>query len=287
MEGLRGVGTVLMACLFALFTIVGLVMLFVGRPQDRIAGLACVLLFGLGGVAYITSRRRKADVALRVDTLTWEGRVTRALILPVRRAKWLTTMVGAFGMGTAMVLIGVFAPTFTDPGDSAAVTRFIGYGGGAFFLGLGLAGLLKLRQGPPRLALLPEGVAMIGGVAASYIPWDAVADVGRFDMVIRGTGQRFAGIRATNPEAVRRPASSRVLMAGNRTFSGWDLTFAESMHDVSVEELVALLWSFWQRPQLRRVAESLPDGPMSYEQFAGAHIGDMAAPGGAAGTLPA
>ncbi len=268
----RGASFVLMMLLFALFTAVGAAMLVGGEGDERFAGLACMLLFGVGGVAYAASKSRRAEAALRAESLTWQGQVVRALVVPVRRSKWLTMMLGLLGMGVASLLIGLFAPTFTDPGESALVTQLIGFGAAALFLLLALASVLNLRKGAPRLALLPQGIAMIGGVVESFIPWEGIANVGQFDMVIRGAGQRFAGVRATDPSVISRPRSSKAVMAGNRTFSGWDLTYAESMFDLTAEELTALIGCSWQRPELRRAAESLPDGPLWYAEFAARHL---------------
>lgn len=288
MKGLRGVGTGLMACLFALFTAAGVVMFFAGEGAERMAGLLSILLFGFGGAAYVVTKRRDPAGALRVATVSWEGKPVRALVLPVRRAKWLMMLLGQLGMGSALVLMGIYAETFARSGRSPGFLQVIGYGGGAFILFIAAVSLFNLRSGPPRLALFADGVAMIGGMAASYVPWDAIANVGRYDIAVRGMGQRMAGIRATDPGLIRRPASTRVVMVGSRSMSGWDVTYPETMFDLSADELLLLLGSMWQRPELRRVAESLPDGPVPFEQFASTHLTGMAAPpSGAAGTLPA
>lgn len=273
MEGPKGFGNAALIALYVLFTLAGLGMIAAGEGAERMAGVASVLLFGVGGGAYVMSKRRNPAVAVRAETITWDKRPVRALVLPVRRAKWLPMLVGQLGMGTALVLMGVYAETFATASRGPGFIRFVGYGGGAFFLFIAAVTLLNLRSGPPRLALFSEGVAMIGGMAASYIPWEAVANVGRFDMALRDMGQRFAGIRATDPSQVRRSASSKAVTVGSRSMLGWDLTYPESMFDLTADELVLLLGSLWQRPELRRLAETLPDGHVPFAQLAERHMG--------------
>ena len=278
---LRRLGMGLMALIFLIFTGFGMVMVVTGDGQDRILGLICVLLFGLGGVAYFMSKVKRGDLALRVETLTWEGAPVRALVVPMRKARWVTTMVAVLGMGIALVLMGVNATAFKDPGESALFIQVVGYGGGAFFLLVGLGHLLGIRKGPPRLALLESGIDLTGA-AEAFVPWDVIAEVGRYDLVVRGSTQRFAGVRVADRAAIRKPAFTRVLMTGGRAMSGWDLTYAEAMFDLTADQLAELISAFHQRPELRRVPASLPEGDLDFDHFAATHLrdssGQVAAP---------
>lgn len=270
-RALRGLGMGLMLLIFVVFTGFGLVMFVTAEGQDRILGLICVLLFGFGGVAYFMSKRKRGDIALRVESVNWDGAPVRALVVPMRKAKWLTTMVVLLGMGAAMVLMGVNAAAFKDPGESALFIQVVGYGGGAFFLLVGLGHLLAVRKGPPRLALLESGIDLTGA-AAAFVPWDVITDVGRYDLLVRGTTQRFAAVRVTDRAAIRRPPFTRLLMTGSRAMSGWDLTYAEAMFDLTADQLTELIAAFRQHPELRRVAASLPEGDLDFDQFAAAHL---------------
>lgn len=266
-----------MLLIFVVFTGFGLVMFIVGEGQDRILGVICVLLFGFGGAAYFMSKRKRGDIALRVESVTWEGAPVRALVVPMRKAKWLTTMVALLGMGTAMVLMGVNAAAFKDPGESALFIQVVGYGGGAFFLLVGLGHLLAIRKGPPRLALMESGIDLTGA-AAAFVPWDVITDVGRYDLLVRGTTQRFAGVRVSDRAAIRRPVFTRLLMTGGRAMSGWDLTYAEATFDLTADQLTELIAAFPQRPELRRVAASLPEGDLDFDQFAAEHLAGDSSP---------
>lgn len=283
-RALRGLGLVVMALIFVVFTGFGVVLTVGGEGQDRILGLVCVLLFGFGGVAYFMSKRKRGDIALRVESVNWDGAQVRALVVPMRKAKWLTTMVVLLGMGAAMALMGVNAAAFKDPGESALFIQVVGYGGGAFFLLVGLGHLLGIRKGPPRLALLESGIDLTGA-AAAFVPWDVITDVGRYDLRVRGTTQRFAAVRVADRAAIRRPPFTRVLMTGSRAMSGWDLTYAEAMFDLTADQLTELIAAFHQRPELRRIAASLPEGDVDFDQFAAAHLGRNVAAGGSSPRL--
>lgn len=256
--------------IFVAFTAFGLFLLIAGEGVDRMLGLMGLLMFGFGGAAYFASTRRREATALRVTTVTFDGRTERAVVVPVRKSKWLATLVGTLGMGAGALVMGIFAPAFTDPGESPLFTQVVGYGTGAMFLLLGLRNLVGIRRGPPRLALLQDGIDM-SGMAACFVPWDAVTAVGVYEMNVRGGRQDFTGLQVSDPARIVRSRGSRLLMAGSRGLSGWDVTYPASLFDVTADELATLVAAFHQHPGLRAVAASLPDGHLSFEEFAAAH----------------
>ena len=271
MRTIRSIGDVGLALIFLGFTVVGVFLLIAGEGSDRMVGLGSILMFGFGGLAYFASTRRRPATALRVTTVVFDGRSQRAVVVPVRKSKWLAMLLGALGMGAAGLVMGMFAPVFTDSTDSPVVTQVIGYGAAAFFLLLGLRSLVSIRRGPPRLALLEAGIDM-SGMAACFVPWDAITDVGLYEMTVRGADQEYTGLLVSDPGLIARSRGGRLLMAGSRGLSGWDVTYPAVLFDLTAGELSELIAAFHQRPQLRTVAASLPDGHLSFEQFAAAHL---------------
>jgi hypothetical protein len=267
-RGEWGVGRVLLVLVFVLFTVGGLAMAVSGDGDTRRGGIVVLLFFGLGGVAFIVAKSKGSGAGLAVETVRWEGMPQRALVMPVRPGKWLTTMLALAGMGTASLLMGIWSDVFTDPGEHPLFIWLVGFGGGGFLLLMAMAHLLALRNGAPRLALLPTGLAMTGGPSQSFIPWEAVTDVGTFEMAIRRAALRMVAVKVVDPTAIRRPLLTRVLMVGQRYFYGSDVNLPEVDFALDAEQIASLVRAYWQNPSLRQVADHLPEGPLAYEQAA-------------------
>lgn len=202
----RGLGRVVLIGIFVLFTVAGGWLAIAGRGETQLVGVVCLLFFGLGGVGYVAAKFKGDGPGLRVGSVTWNGAQVRALVVPVRPVRWLTAMIGLFGMGAASLLMG-------------------------------LGHLVTVRRGPPRLALLPEGVTVTGGISASWVPWDVVEHVRPFELAVRRAVQRMVSVGVTDPAAVRRPRLSRLLTMGNRYFYGADVVYVEDDYRLTAEQL--------------------------------------------------
>lgn len=256
-----------MVLIFVFFTIVGVAMVIWGEGVDRVVGVVALLMFGLGGVGWFAGQRRRADVAVRVGDIVHHGHPARALIVPARLAKWLPLTLGSVGLGAGCLLLGVFAAELTEAGVSPLFLRLIGFGGGALFLFVGAGSLAGTSGGPPKLALLPDGVVMTAGFGRSFVSWDLVTDVGVYELGVPGGNQRFVGLRVTDPSRIEIPRWLRGLGRANRGMSGWDLTYPESLFDLTADQLAQLLAMLLEQSSLRRAAERLTPSAYSFDEL--------------------
>jgi hypothetical protein len=265
---MRWVWRLLGMALLAFFGVAGVWMTLAAETTfDRAMGIAVVLMSAACGFVYLVLFRRQPEGALRIALDTAVDPPQRALQVPMRGVKWVGTTLALFAMAAACGIIGIYAESVADAYDSPLFIRVMGFGGFVLFGFIGGAPLLSLRYGAPRVVATEETVAMIGGAAPFAVPWDAVEQIGHWEVTVRGHGQRFVGLRVRDRAAIRRPTFSRLLMLGSRSMSGWDLTLAEQTFDLTAEELATILRGLHANPLLRRAVASLPDGDLSYEQL--------------------
>jgi hypothetical protein len=178
-----------------LFSLIGVPLLIAGSAEERLAGLACLLFFGVSAVVWLVPLLTRRD-ARGVHVTEFDGE--RAFVFPFGTAKATVGIFAGIAMGAGCVLIGI------------VVAPAIGIMGGVVFGGIAIYGVVLLTR-PRGLVLTPTRV-ILRGPGAGEVPWDGVAGV---EFLNLGFTQ-FLGVRATDRSLVsvhRRGSLARMIAA--------------------------------------------------------------------------
>lgn len=252
-------GRWLLGGLFLLFTVAGLAMVISGDGQDRLVGVSVVLLFGFGGLGYAATRLRRRGGGVELTEVQRDGTLVEALVIPGSRLRSAAIALGAAGMGSGMMLMGLRPGAFTGTGGPQGFVRLVGIAGGCFFLVTALALAVTALTGRSRVVASRVGFEMITPFGRSVVPWDIIDEVGLYEITAGGNRQRFAAVNTTDPHRIRTSRWWGWLRAANRRMSGWDLTYPETTSAISADELALILNAFVERPSLWSKVRQLPD----------------------------
>ena len=217
----RRVRDAAVALAFVVLTATSLALVVGGEGAERMLGVACLLLFGVGGLAsfalHLSSRRPRGP---RVELVRWRGGHESALVFPQARGQGAIAVVGAAAITAAGVLLAGFAGEISaEPGR-----RMLGLVAGvlcaAVFCAMLVLGVLALAREPAHVALLREGILVRGIATSSFVPWDAVEAVDIVD--IHDTP--LVGLVA-DPAAIEVSGRAGALMAAGRRVTGFELVY--------------------------------------------------------------
>ncbi len=214
---------VLLAAVSVLLTLAsGLIAVF-ESGDERLGGLAGALLFGSCMLVFLMPAFTRAQgPGRRVGVVSHRGLRTEALVFPLSRPKLRIAGIAAVGWAAAGALITIAPSGLADPGEDTTFIRLLGVVVVLLFGTVAaIAGLQELR-GRGFVALLPQGVLArtVGG--GSFIPWDAIEDVGVIEMY----DTPMVAIRATDPAAVETPRWARLLSRASRAVVHADATYS-------------------------------------------------------------
>lgn len=227
--------------LFVLMTAMSAAVMVMG---DVLAGLAGVLLFGVGGAVCLTVSRLAAREATAHPTgvrygalpgLSAHTTASGGLVFAQSRAAAALAVVGSAAFvatGALMVLGG--SGSFMRPAAGALGVVFFG----TTFL-VGIPALL----GRGGIVLVPDGVYLRAPAGAAWIRWEDLAAVRLAD------GVQF---RATSPDAVRLTGLNRWLHGINRRRFGMDVAYPSQLLRAPAGVVVERIQDLLDRPSARR-----------------------------------
>jgi hypothetical protein len=232
------------------FTLVGL-LIAIFEPDDRLFGFFAALFFGCCTLAlFMPMLARTGGPDRRVRVISHHGLRTEALVFPLSTRKIGVAGIAAAGWAVAGVILVLAPSTLADPGEETAFFRLLGivltllFGGVAVF-----AGLQQLRGGG-FVALLPEGVLGRSPVGGSFVPWEAIEEVGVLEMY----DTPMVAIRVTDPATVETPGWARLFSRANRAVAGADVTYASLV--APEEEVARTIAHYMEHPEERsRIGE--------------------------------
>lgn len=256
-----------MTAIMVLFVGSGVFLIVTEDGAGRVLGVGSVLFFGFGGLVYLASEQRREKGAVRVVEQHRGVAAYRAVVVPVRPGKWLVMAVGAVGLGVGALLIGLLSGPLPDAGTFPRGVPPVAWLGGGFLVMI-VAGLLtSARQGPPQLLLSPEGLRMTVGLSRSFVPWEAVVEVGVTEMEAGMSRQRFATVQVSDRSRIETPRGLRWLAVLNRGVSGWDVAYQEAPFDLDADEIAELVARLAASPDREAVLASLPPGSYSFRRL--------------------
>lgn len=256
----------LLGGVFVLLTVGGTAMVVLGEGSDRVAGVSVVLLFGFGGLGYAASTLRRDEGAVEVTHVRRDGVPVQAVVIPGSRRRSAAIGLGAAGMGSGMMLMGLNPAAFAD-GDPSGFVRFIGLAGGFFFLFVAVVLTIATISGRSRMVATPTGFEMTTPFGRSVVPWGVMDEVGVYEMSAGGNRQRFAAVNTTDPSRIRTSRGWEWLRSANRRMSGWDLTYPETTFAVSAGQLSRIIERFVEQPSVWDRVRRLPDRTYRVEEL--------------------
>jgi hypothetical protein len=173
------------------------------------------------------------------DVASW--RENRAGEIEVQAHRWKTILMLLLA---AVLAAGSVFAVVADPGAWLGWAGLALFGGGGLFFAwkqvrLGLLG------GRPALVLGPDGLT--DRVAGFHVAWSNVEALELWELHVRGTTQRWLGVRVRDPEAVTEyvgplgDALNDLVLPGRPP-----LNVSLNLLAPSTEELVALVRRFWR-----------------------------------------
>lgn len=229
---------------FVLAAVIGAVIAIAGSSGDRIVGLAIVLMFGGGGLAWwmVNRRRARAMQGFQVGQVATAGGSEAAFVARSDRTVLISGVAGSAAFGVGMLLVAL------APGDAADLDGLefvLMVVGGLFLIGVALFGLMRLANNS-QFALTRRGLHAVGP-GGWFVPWDAIAGIAE----VAVHGNPFLGVRVSDPEAVRM---HRLLGIGRwlqRSAMGVDLSIPIRTLMVDPGEFAGAIARYRQHPEYR------------------------------------
>ncbi|MDP9067958.1 MAG: hypothetical protein M3N53_06395 [Actinomycetota bacterium] len=206
---------------FVLFTVFGAIMAVTGEGADRIWGLITLLFFGVGGVAVYLPKGDEGP-GVEVARGSYRGSEQWGLVFRIDQRRQRVRSIGSLGFAIAGGLMLVFAGEIGEEGTrySPVLLRVVGGLMLAFFGPLGALAVFRWRA-RPRVVLLEDGVLMDQGHNVTFVPWDALEDVG----VISIYGNDMLGMLVGDRGQVEANVFARLLLPLNRAISRVDMAY--------------------------------------------------------------
>jgi hypothetical protein len=231
-----------MASLLTIFCLFGVLVAVTGRDAGgRLLGVAIVLVFGGGGLAYLSgpAMTRRGPGTVRRDRVATSVGSEPAFVFPSLRAKRRAT---AFGLGAiALGTVGMLALN----------------GGGPFVIaGIVLLclvatwSLISLRR-PQMLAVTPTRVVVAVPSGAVEIPWEAGVDAEIYRMLTGQATVDMVGVIATDP-AVAVWSRGRAMGRANSRLSKYMVSIGADSFAGQAEDVVAAVRHYAHDPYARR-----------------------------------
>lgn len=242
---MRRLKRVLLAAASIALTTIGAVMLFVGQGRDRVWGLACLLFFGFGGLAYFllpALTRRGRGVERR--EIEHNGVLQPAIVFVQSRAKIRVAVVGCVAFALAGVLL-IFV------GE-----KLIGWITAVVFGAFAAVGATRAFGGPMYVALLRDGI-LHRAAGTAFVPWEAITEVA----VMEINDAKFVGVRA-DPTAIEASTAIQLGIMAGRGIAGVEMSYSGLV--ATEEELCGAIEHFLNDPDARaRVGDAMASPPFS------------------------
>jgi hypothetical protein len=229
----------------ALLTVIGLLMAIFGEGSDRAWGFVTVLMFGVGGGAWVAGewftppaqRPHNGVVALP------SGAVVPALVFPLREGKVRASVISIAAFFSASVALAVFTEAFGEPPEVRLF--WIACAG---LLGLTLAAVIRRRdQRDYLLALTRGGIVSRLPAEARFVPWPAV----RAATVVERLGQRYLALDLNRSAQVEQEGGFPGDELGNRLMTGRDWSFPLGSLPMEPAELLVVIRTYLDDPGRR------------------------------------
>lgn len=243
---MRRAKRVLLAAISALFALVGVLILIFESGDDRLAGLYVLLFFGSCLLVFLMPALTGGHgPGRRVDLVAHRGARTHAIVFPLSRPKLRVAGIAAAGWAIAGAVLVIAPSGLADPGEDTTFPRLLGIVLVLLFGGVALFAALQELRGRAFVALLPQGVLSRSAVGGSFIPWEAIEDVGVVEMY----DTPIVAVRASDPGAVEKPGWAGLFARANRAVLDADVTYASLV--APEEELAETIAHYVGHPEER------------------------------------
>jgi hypothetical protein len=223
----------------ALFTVCGIFILVFGSREDIAPGLLVTLFFGGCTLVFLTPAfARSRGAGRRADVVAHRGARTPAVVFPLSRTKVrVAGIAAAFWAVAGGALVGMpSAPAFY---------RLLGLALVVLFGGLAVLTGVRELKGHGFVALVPDGVFSRTTLGNTFVPWEAVDEVGVMEM----NDTPLVFLRATDPRAIEKPRWTGLFTRANRSMIDADVTYGALI--ASEHELVDAIGHYLEYPEER------------------------------------
>jgi hypothetical protein len=233
-----------MTVAFLGFAAIGIVMTIVD-PAARILGVAIVVMFGGGGLAWMYGEFISKPSPPRMGTVDIDGRgPSSALIIPMKRGKARAAVVAQAAVGVASLIF------FLNP--AALGPRYGGlqwlFGGVAVVLAIGIGtSIPRWRRDEPMLALTPSGLFLRELQGTSFVAWQGIGGITPFELY----GQPSLGVVLNGSSPVERSRGGGLFGALNRSMVGWEFPISLVGLALPPDEVTGLIEHYLQHPDDR------------------------------------